>query len=125
MKSIRITLLLFVLAATLLLVAGCDKHHVDVYINDEYAFVNMDNGNQIKTLWWHPGDYVSFNNISTDKEFTLEFPAGMFEKDKTDIIKPGQRVTLQVIAKEPMEGAISFDPESPIGNPDAKVGEGP
>lgn len=125
MKPIRTQFFLMVMVAVLLLISGCDKHHIDIYINDELAFVHMSNGKEIETLWVFPGDFVSFTNISQEKEFSLEFPAGMFEKDKTDIIKPGHRVTLEVISKVPMEGDISFFPESPVGNPEAKVGEEP
>jgi hypothetical protein len=125
MKSIRIPLLLLVLVAVLLLMAGCSKHYVDVYINEEKALVTLANCKAIKPLWMFPGDYVIFNNTREIHWVMLEFPEGMFEVTKTDTIWPGHRVILKVTATGKMEGIISVISDGPIGNPEAKVGEDP
>ena len=137
MNSKRFWLLavLVVLAAALLLVTGCSRHYVEVYINEEClpATADMDN---IKTLWVFPGDYVVFINAREVPEVPegqtppgrwvkLTFPDGMFEENEVRI-DPGKRVILKVIADGPMEGLIAVTgPTCPLGSPEVKVGEGP
>ena len=126
MKSIRFPILLFVLVAVLLSLGGCDKHYVDVYINKDGKFVQMDNDpdNYIRTLVVFPGDFVAFNSMR-DKKITLGFPEGLFETTSV-VLEPGHRVILEVLAKEPMEGDIGLAGEDiPSTGPKVKVGEGP
>ncbi len=130
MKSIRFPIFLLVLVATLLLVSGCSKHYVDVYINEQCLFSTLDNG-EIETLMVFPGDYVIFNNArekptpTTQRWVDLTFPAGLFELT-TVRIEPGHRVILKVIADGPMSGVLGISgPSCPSGSPEFKVGEGP
>jgi len=127
MKSIRIPLFLLLMAAALLLVSGCSKHYVDVYINEAGLPVTLDNEPEtaIDPLWVFPGDYVIFNNMRADEEVILRFPSGMFELD-TVTIEAGHRKILKVIADGPMTGTLTITGDGiPAGNPEVIVGEDP
>jgi len=126
MKFIRFPILLLVLVTILLSLGGCDKHYVDVYINEEGKFVQMDNdpGNYIRTLIVYPGDFVAFNSMRSTN-ITLGFPEGLFETTSV-VIEPGRRVILEVLAEGHMEGEIGLAGEDiPSTGPQFKVGEGP
>jgi len=129
MKSIRVLLLFVFLISVLMLVGGCSKHYVDVYINEICEPVTLENDRKIDVLYFFPGDYVIFNNMRAENSVTLEFPVGMFEVTEVTI-EAGHRVTLKVVADGPLDdttsGRIIFTGTGcPMGNPEAKVGEGP
>lgn len=139
MKSIRIPVLLLLLAGVLLLMGGCYRHYVDVYINNECILVTMDNG-VIETLLVFKGDFVVFNNLNEESESSgptyvdLHLPEGMFdESEVSDLrtdenairVQPGKRVILEVISDGPIEGLISITGDCPTGTPKVKVGEEP
>ncbi len=131
MKSIRSTIFILVLLAAVLLVSGCSKHYVDVYINEQCLMSTMDN-DEILTLMVFPGDYVIFSNTREElsdvdeKWVELSFPDGLFEVDMVRI-EPGHRVILEVIADGPLSNTRMGinGPNCPSGGPDVKVGEGP
>ena len=123
MKSIRIPVLLLLLAGVLLLMGGCYRHYVDVYINEMCEPVTLENDEMIDPLIVFPGDYVVFTNMREVKSVTLEFPVGMFEVDEVTI-NAGHRAILKVVDKGETEGYIKRI-DCPIGDPKVKVGEGP
>ncbi len=127
MKSIGKPLLMLILVATLLGVSGCDKHYVDVFINEDGKVVLMDNvpGTEIETLFVFPGDFVVFNNMSGEK-VTLGFTKeGLFGTTMEDI-EPHSRIILEVQAGAPSDAEIAVaGDEWPSTGPKVKVGEGP
>jgi hypothetical protein len=128
MKNIRMRMMLGVglLLATLLVVGGCSRHYVDVYLNEIGSLVLLDGDpdNIIDPLWVYKDDYVIFNNTRS-KAITLTFPLGMFEVDEV-VVDGGRRAILQVVADGPSEGTISVSGDGiPAGSPKVKVGEGP
>lgn len=126
MKLTRFVLVLLLALAALLLVNGCSKHYVDVYINDDCILVTIDNEPEtgIDPLWVYPGDYVIFNNMKDD-DVEMVFPTGLFEEDRVEI-EAGHRKILKVVADGPMEGPISISGDGcGAGIPKVKVGEDP
>ncbi len=127
MKSIGKPLLMLILVATLLGVIGCDKHYVDVYINEDGKVVLMDNvpGTDIETLFVFPGDFVVFNNMSTEK-VTLGFTKEGLFGTTTEVLEPNTRIILEVQAGAPSDAEIAVaGGEWPSTGPKVKVGEGP
>jgi hypothetical protein len=123
MKTIRFVLVLMLLAV-LLVVAGCDKHYVDVYINDECAMVAIDNDTAIDPLMVFPGDYVIFNNISGDSVI-IDLPDDWFEEDLVSILKD-KRVILKVIRTDPGRSDMGISCTiGGAGAPKVVVGEEP
>ena len=123
MKSIRLSLLFLLLTAALLLVAGCSRHYVDVYINDDCFLVTMENDKIIDPLLVFPGDYVVFTNI-TGHKVELNLPDGMFSEDDVEIAA-GKRVILEVIQKDPGERSMVIVCTGGTGSPRVVVGEDP
>ena len=126
MKSIRFPLLLWVMMMVLLLVGGCSKHYVDVYINEDCKLVLLDSDPDayIDPLVVFPGDYVIFNNLNSD-DVKLVFPSGLFEVGDT-LIESGHRVIFKVIADSLPLGSIRISsPTCPSTNPKVIVGEDP
>jgi hypothetical protein len=124
MKSTRFALTLVLMMGTLLLMGGCSKHYVDVYINEMCELVTLENGDAIDPLIVYPGDYVIFNSMRETKAVTLTFPTGMFEEDEVTI-DPGKRVILKVINEGAPSGDIKRSGDCPVGDPKVKVGEDP
>lgn len=128
-KNPLLMVLLFLMTA-LLLVGGCSRHYIDVYL-DEECFSSTADLEHIKPLLLFPGDYVVFINTrvppapDVERWIELKFPEGLFEEDFVRI-DPGKRVILKVIADGPMSGNIETNgPGCPLGDPEVKVGEGP
>jgi len=123
MKSIRLILFLVVLVASLLLVGGCSRHYVEVYINDKCEMVTLVNHDIINPLYVFKGDYVIFTNISK-VEVELNLPDGVFEKNDVTIAV-GKRVILKVIRNGPYEKPMNIECSGPSGEPKVFVGEEP
>jgi|GEM_PF-6532706 len=123
MKSIRLTIVFFVLAVSLLLMGGCSRHYVDVYVNNQCYLVNLDNDTAIESLLVFKGDYVIFNNLG-DNEVELNLPDGVFERDKVTI-SPGKRVILKVIMNGPHSKNMNIECTGGSGSPKVVVGEEP
>lgn len=126
MKLTRFVLALLLALVALLLVNGCSKHYVDVYINEDCILVDLENESEtgIDPLWVYPGDYVIFNNMK-EHDVDMVLPPGMFELDLVEI-EAGHRVILKVVADGPMEGPISISGHGcGAGIPKVKVGEDP
>jgi hypothetical protein len=127
MKSIGKPLLMLILVATLLGISGCDKHYVDVYINENGKLVLMDNdpGKYIETLFVFPGDFVVFNNMSGEK-VTLGFTKEGLFGTTTEVLEPNTRIILEVQAGAPPDAEIAVAGDGwPSTGPKVKVGEGP
>jgi hypothetical protein len=126
MMSTRIVLALLLVAAALLLVVGCSKHYVDVYINEDGKIVLLNNDpTTIEELFVFPGDFVVFNNMS-GQEATLGFSAEGLFGTTTEVLGPNQRVILEVQAGAPAETEIAVSGAGwPSTGPKVKVGEGP
>ena len=124
MKSIRIILLMLSMV-TLLLMGGCSKHYVDVYIGGECLPLSHAFDSDTMILLVFPGDYVVFTNLR-DKAINITLPAGMFELDMVEDLESGHRVTLKVINEGDAEGGLSISGEGcPSGDPKIRVGEDP
>ncbi len=123
MKSIRFSLSLLLLLAVLLVVGGCSKHYVDVYINERCALVAIDNDTAIDPLVVFPGDYVIFNNLR-DEPVELNLPIGMFEEDNVTI-SAGKRVILKVIETGHREESMNIVCDDGSGTPKVVVGDDP
>jgi hypothetical protein len=127
MKVTRLVLVLLLTLTALLLVNGCSKHYVDVYINEICMPVTLENDPEtaIDPLWVFPGDYVIFNNMREEDLVEMVFPTGLFEVERVEI-EAGHRVILKVVAEGPMEGPISISGDGcGAGIPKVKVGEDP
>ncbi len=117
-------MVLLLMTAGLLLVGGCSRHYVDVYIHPNCYLVSLENDDEINPLIVYKGDYVIFNSMR-EATVTMRLPAGMFEEDEVDI-EGGARVILKVIGEASMAGQISFSGTGcDVGDPDVKIGEGP
>lgn len=123
MKSTRISLIVFMLLAFLLLAAGCDRHYEDVYINDECLLVEKDNETVINPLELSVGDEVIFNNMN-DYEVQLIFPPDIFDKDFLKI-SGGEKATVKAIKALPEGGDLPISCRDLKGAPKVVVDEDP
>lgn len=139
MKAMRVSLVIVLLAAVLGLMGGCSRHYVDIYINENCQPVTLENGQKIEVMYFHPGDYVIFNNTRASESVKIQLPTGMFEvaDDSVEMIsdpvtgesieiESGHRAILKVVGDATTNGRLSITGDGcPAGNPEAKVGEGP
>jgi len=123
MKSKRFVLILLLILAALLLMNGCSRHYVDVYINEDCALVAIDNDTAIDPLTVFVGDYVIFNNLTDDK-IELSFPPGIFEVDHVTIAG-GKRVIVKVVKAVPEGDSMTIGCREFTGSPKVVVDEDP
>ena len=122
--AIRWVLVVLVFVYVIWVTSGSDKHYVDVYINSQCKLVTLDNDAEIPELFFFPGDFVIWNNMSGD-EVELDFPDGWFSEDPV-IVPKDQRVIVEVVRDAPGSSTISVICDGGgSGAPAVKIGDDP
>ena len=104
----------------------CDKHYVDVYIDDDGIPYTLERDTGIDELLVFPGDYVVWNNAG-EGEVKLMFPGDNWFGQNSVTISPNKRVILRVASNAAGNASytISCSGNPGVGSPKVKIGEIP